>query len=449
MARTRLALPLLLTACALTTGVLAPAAEAKRGPCIPGQKKPTCRIWKAKVFTTADGDTFNAKIWENGHWTPRKDIRLLGVQAMELSNYSRAHGREGDCHAVAAAERLEELLQGPRVKRKIVRLAAFRKSSKTAGARGRLRRGVAYKEGGRWRDAATTLMREGHGLWDPNGKEWAWNNRLSKIAAKAGSKGIGVWDPAACGDGPFADVVLDMKVKWDANGRDGHNVNGEWVRITNTSTVSAISLQGWTMRDAYLRQYDFPRRFNFPRGAMLDPGQSLRVRVGKGSDTNNDLFWGEPDPIFENVKGGRRGVGDGAYLFDPEGDLRAFAQYPCELKCHEPLKNKVGIKVHRREPEYVQLTNTSNDAIDLWQYEIESVPYFYEFSRGTVLQPDQSIVVAVKRDPMRDKPFLKGWGLHEFIFGDKSDVMSLRNPVGAPFACATWGRGPRSKCPGV
>jgi hypothetical protein len=50
---------------------------------------------------------------------------------------------------------------------------------------------------------------------------------------------------------------------------------------------------------------------------------------------------------------------------------------------------------------------------------------------------------------MRDKPFLKGWGLHEFIFGDKSDVMSLRNPVGAPFACATWGRGPRSKCPGV
>jgi len=105
--------------------------------------------------------------------------------------------------------------------------------------------------------------------------------------------------------------------------------------------------------------------------------------------------------------------------------------------------------VHRREPEYVQLTNTSNGAIDLWQYEIESVPYFYEFSRGTVLQPDQSIVVAVKRDPMRDKPFLKGWGLHEFIFGDKSDVMSLRNPVGAPFACATWGRGPRSKCPGV
>src|SRR5688500_16360810 len=150
MARSLPLLPALLLTCTFTAGLLAPAAEAKRGPCIPGQKKPTCRIWKAKVFTTADGDTFNAKIWENGHWTPRKDIRLLGVQAMELSNYSRAHGREGDCHAVAAAERLEYLLQGARVKRRIVRLAAFRNSSKTAGARGRLRRGVAYKQGGSW-----------------------------------------------------------------------------------------------------------------------------------------------------------------------------------------------------------------------------------------------------------------------------------------------------------
>jgi len=449
MARIRLGLPLFLLACTLVVCVLAPAAEAKLGPCIPGQKKPTCHIWKAKVFTTADGDTFNAKIREGGHWSGRKDIRLLGVQAMELHDYSRAHGRKGDCHAVAAAERLEYLLQGPRVKRKIVRLAAFRKSSKTDGARGRLRRGVAYKQGGRWHDAATTLISEGHGLWDPNGQEWAWNNSLSKLAAEAAQQGIGVWDPSECGDGPSQDVVLDMKVKWDANGRDGHNVNGEWVRIINTSTTSTISLQGWSIRDAYLRSYSFPHRFNFPRGAMLGPGESLRVRVGKGNDSATDLFWGEPDPIFENVEGGRRSIGDGAYLYDPEGDLRAYAQYPCRLNCHEPLKNKVTIKAHRRAPEYIQVKNTSNNAVDLWQYEIESVPYFYEFSRGTVLQPGESLFVVVKRDPKRDKALVKGWGLHEYILGDKSDVVSLRNPTGAPFACATWGRGPRSKCPGV
>ena len=96
-----------------------------------------------------------------------------------------------------------------------------------------------------------------------------------------------------------------------------------------------------------------------------------------------------------------------------------------------------------------KLKNHSHDAIDLWQYEVESVPYFYEFSRGTVLQPGETLFVVVKRDPSRDNPFVKGWGLKEFILGDKSDVVSLRNPMGAPFACASWGHGPRSKCPGV
>ena len=446
MARIRLGLPLLLLL--LAWALFAPAAKAARGPCIPGQKKPSCQIWKAKVFTTADGDTFNAKIFEHGHWSARKDIRLLGVQAMELTDYSRAHGRKGNCHAVEAAERLEYLLQGPKVKRTIVRLAAFRASSKTAGARGRLRRGVAYKQGGGWHDAATTLISEGHGLWDPNGKEWAWNNTLSKAAAIAARKGIRIWDPDACSSGPAQDVAFGMKVKWDADGKDGHNVNGEWVRVHNLSSTSSISLQGWSMRDAYLRLYSFPHTFNFPAGAVLGPGQALRVHVGKGSDSPSDLFWGEPDPIFENVKGGKRAIGDGAYLFDPDGDLRAYAQYPCELDCADPVKGAVAFTAHPEAPESITVTNTSGGAIDLYQYEIESVPYFYEFDPGTVLQPSESITVFVTQAP-RNSQFVKSWGLPNYILGDKADVVSLRNPTGAPIACASWGGGSRARCPGV
>jgi endonuclease YncB( thermonuclease family) len=435
MARTRLALPLLLV-CLLAVGGLAPSAEAARGPCIPGTKKPKCQIWKAKVFTTADGDTFNAKIYEHGKWSKRRDIRLLGVQAMELSDYSRAHGRKGDCHAVAAAERFEDLLQGPKTKRRIVRLAAFKKSSKTVGARARLRRGVAYKKGGSWHDAATVLIREGHGLWDPNGKEWAWNSRLSKLAADAARRGIGIWDSDACGSGPQQEVGLNMKVKWDADGRDGKNVNGEWVRVTNTHPTTTISLQGWWIRDAYLRRYAFPTKFTFPSGAVLAPGASLRVHVGGGSDTPTDLFWGEPDPIFENVKAGPRGIGDGAYLFDPQGDLRSYAQYPCQLACSEPLRGKVTIDAHPEAPESITVANVSGETVNLYQYEIESVPYFYEFGPSAFLRPGQSVTIDVKRD----------WGLQAFILGDKSDVVSLRNPTGAPFACDAWGG---ARCPKV
>ena len=95
------------------------------------------------------------------------------------------------------------------------------------------------------------------------------------------------------------------------------------------------------------------------------------------------------------------------------------------------------------------MTNISSGPIDLYQYEIESVPYFYEFGPGTVLQPDESIQVVVERSSAFDTAFEKGWGLSDYILGDKSDVVSLRNPLGAPFACDSWGGGPRAHCPDV
>ena len=39
------------------------------------------------------------------------------------------------------------------------------------------------------------------------------------------------------------------------------------------------------------------------------------------------FFWGQRLPVFENVTGDGRGVGDGGYLFDPDGDVRAFEMY--------------------------------------------------------------------------------------------------------------------------
>jgi hypothetical protein len=95
------------------------------------------------------------------------------------------------------------------------------------------------------------------------------------------------------------------------------------------------------------------------------------------------------------------------------------------------------------------VTNTSSGPIDLYQYEIESVPYFYEFGPWAVLQPNESIQVVVKQSPALDTAFEKGWGLSDYILGDKSDVVSLRNPLGAPFACDSWGSGPRAHCPDV
>jgi micrococcal nuclease len=329
MRRTRLALPLLMLAGLAAAAV--PTAEARRGPCIPGTKGPTCRVKTGKVMAVADGDTVNARIWQNGHWSERRDIRLLGIQAMELTDYSRAHGRKGECHGVEAAERLEFLLQGRRVRRQKIRVASFRASSSTAGLRGRLRRGIAFRSHGRWHDAGAVLMREGHALWDPNGKEWAWNRRYAELAGVAAGEGSGIWDTDFCGAGPRPDALLGVNVNWDAPHSDGDHVNGEWVRIKNNHPLLDLSLHRWWVRDSALRRY------RLPRGAVVPAGGSIRVRIGRGTDTASTFFWGQLDPVFENVKRGRRGIGDGAYLFDPHGDMRAWRMYPCHGACAGPV----------------------------------------------------------------------------------------------------------------
>ena len=319
-----LALPLLAAFTALT-----PIAEARRAPCIPGLEK-KCRVWTAKIMAVADGDTINVRIRQDGRWSDRKDVRMLGIQAMELTDYSRAHGRRGECHSVRAAKRLEFLLQGRRVKRRRIRLAAFRASSRTAGRRGRLLRGVAYRRGGRWHDAGAELMREGHTLWDPHGKEWAWNRRYAKLAGRAALAGRNLWDTDFCGSGPAPAAQLALGLKWDAYRNDGKHVNGEWIRIRNKG-LAAVSVHRWWVRDSALRRY------RLPSTAVIPAGGSIRVRVGRGTDDAQNFFWGQLQPVFDNARRGRRAIGDGAYLFDPQGDLRAWRMYPCRTGCAGPL----------------------------------------------------------------------------------------------------------------
>ena len=427
--------PLGLTVLLSLAGLLAPAAEARRGPCVPGQKKPTCQIRTAKVKAVADGDTINAKIKETDGFSERTDIRLIGVQAMELTEYSRKKGRKGECHSIEATERLEDLVLG-----RTVRLSSRKASSEGKGTRRRLLRSVAFKQGGHWQDAGSLLVAEGHALWDPNGKEWAWNKTYAKLSQFAARSGDGIWDTEACGVGPALAAPLKVKVKWDAEGKDGRNVNGEFVRITNSDTVNAVSLAGWWVRDSFLRRY------TFPASAVVPAGGSIRLRVGKGSNNASTFFWRQSAPVFENAQAGNRGIGDGGYLFDPDGDLRSWQVYPCTVGCVEPLKGKVNMSANRETPESITLQNTSSGPIDLTEYEVESSPYFYEFAPGTSLPPGESMVIVIAGNSADDTEFVKNWGFKKFLLADKKDVVTLRNPLGAPVTCAAWGG---MRCPRV
>jgi micrococcal nuclease len=296
---------------AVTLLVAAPAAaEARTGPCLPDGGGPRCHLWVGKVVHVHDGDTIEVRA---GGRNLR--VRITGIQAMEQTVYSSyATRRRGECHAVAATDRLERLVRGSRG---IVRLAAQRRSSRSGH---RWRRSVAVRDGDGWRDVGRVLVAEGHALWLTNPDEWAWNAIYAEAAERAREQRLRLWHPDACGAGPSAEADLDVRVNWDADGVDVENPNGEWIRVVNRSDRE-VPLAGWWVRDSALRRY------RFPSWAKVGARDSVTVRVGRGNARGSVFHWGLGAPAFENPIGDGRNVGDGAYLFDPDGDLRASAMY--------------------------------------------------------------------------------------------------------------------------
>ena len=309
-----------LCAAAITLVCAAPAAGGMR-PCLEGSTV-RCHVFTGKVVSVGDGDTIDVDVAGDG--TGRAwHVRITGIQAMELSRYSStASMRRGACHSRDATRRMEGL-----VLRKRVRLLSQRRESYTAGPRHRARRAIQVRRRGRWIDPAAVLLREGHALWSPSGSEWAWNKRNHDLAQRAAARGLRLYDRSYCGRGPGGNRAIAMSLRWDADGADGLNISGEFARIKNVSGRT-LRLGGWRFRDSALRYY------RLPRGTRLEPGSVLRIHVGGGTANPGDLFWGLNEPIFENPKHDGHAAGDGAYLFDPDGDLRAWVIYPCG--CPQP-----------------------------------------------------------------------------------------------------------------
>ncbi|MGW0992932.1 lamin tail domain-containing protein [Streptomyces sp. NPDC002523] len=87
------------------------------------------------------------------------------------------------------------------------------------------------------------------------------------------------------------------RVWFDSPGRDtGSNtsLNAEWVQIRNTSG-SAISLNGWILKDASNHKYVFPN-------VKIGAGKYMKVRTGRGSDTSSDKYQGRRAYVWNNDK---------------------------------------------------------------------------------------------------------------------------------------------------
>jgi endonuclease YncB( thermonuclease family) len=421
-----------LVAAAVLLSVFAgPAAAQLRGqtvgPCGANAGSETCDLWRGKVTFIGDGDTLSVDVRGDGTKKPVR-VRVTGIDTMEQWYYTNnPDERTGECHANEATERLEHLVR--RAKGQVL-LAAQNPDSTS---RGRWKRAVSVRINGVWRDLGRIMLNEGHAVWVAGGGEWAWNYKYSVLAQRAKALGRGIWNPDFCSPGPFDSSKIKVWANPDPEQRSRSEVDGEWIRIKNLDPVNFLPVGGWWVRDSGYRRYVLPS------WTLIGPGGTLTVHVGHGANTATDVYWGLDKPIFDNARR-ERAKGDGAYLYDYEGDLRASMLYPCRYECSDPNQGalEIGARPKRRD-EYLTVRNVGPAPIDLEGYRVFTRPYSYAFGADSVINPGEELRLNVKGDPAADTRLEKNWGRERTILrnqGDKAEVSTFTN---VQLACTAWG----------
>jgi len=412
-------------------------AATRRAPCAEGAKQPRCIFTDARASFIADGDTIRVTLAGR-----TKTIRFTGINAMELTRYSKYPSRRrGACHGLEATAFVERAIKrsGGRV-----RLAAQRLSSRSNH---RLRRSVWVRQGGRWRDLSKLELQAGLALWLPNHIENAHNREYLVLAERAAAARKGLYDPAACGAGPDQDLPISVTVNWDADGNDAQDLNGEWIDIHNGGGRE-LPLGGWWVRDSWLRYgQDHVPGYRLPDATVVPAGRTLRVRVGCGAAGELEQHWCLRESAFENVTSGFGTMGDGAYLFDPQGDLRASQTYPCVVACSDPLAGRVRLGVQPRRDESIWVSNISGFPIDLGGHLVklhnagkpDQFVFGYPFRPGTVLQPGETLRIDPGGAPSDDTRLERHAGRGSFVLADGKGVVSLRTTDDLVTACEAWG----------
>src|SRR3954451_24730071 len=405
----------------------APAAIAKTGPCELGNaQSPTCTLVNGKVTFIGDGDTVSVRIDSQKTKDSPVRVRITGIQAMEEHFYTNdPAARVGECHANEATARLEYLVAQSKGR---VQLAA---QDETSHSHSRLRRQVRVLINGRWRDVGRLLIGEGQVLPESIRSEWALNARYSALAQKAAEQRIGIFNSYYCGPGPEEFAYLRTWVNSNPPGSD----RGEWAVVKNLDPVRAVAIGGWWLRDSGLRLYTFPPT------AAIAPGGTVTVHVGPGTDTATDFYWGLRHGVFDNTADDGRGRGDGSYLFDTEGDLRAWMTYPCRWHCADPAEHALALTGHPKSPEHIGIKNVSSAPVNLESYQLRSGAQQYAFPAGTILQAGDTLRLNVAGDPAEDTALVKNWGLEEPKLPNAGGNVRVSTFDSIPLACDEWGTG--------
>jgi Lamin Tail Domain len=151
-----------------------------------------------------------------------------------------------------------------------------------------------------------------------NKVEYLLNSSYPALAAQAVAEGRGLWNTDACVTGPSRNATLRVTVKWQGTATVSIDKQG----------ANPVNLAGWWVRDSSYHG-KLARGYTFPAGTVIPAGGTVVLHTGKGSNGGGHYYWGLNSDVrvFDNVTNAPNHMADGAYLFDPQGDLRAAQQY--------------------------------------------------------------------------------------------------------------------------
>ncbi|MFB7456086.1 MULTISPECIES: lamin tail domain-containing protein [unclassified Streptomyces] len=131
------------------------------------------------------------------------------------------------------------------------------------------------------------------------------------VAAAAGTVAVVGAAPAQAAE--YSSALKVKGVQYDAPGRDSNNcrtgnTKDEYLTIKNYSRTATVNLKGYVVKDAS------GNRFTFRANHHLEPGDYVKLRGGKGtdSDAKNVVYRQNCNFLWNNDK-------DTIYLLKPSG----------------------------------------------------------------------------------------------------------------------------------
>lgn len=234
-------------------------------------------------------------------------------------------------------------------------------------------------------------------------------------------------DTGADDDSPAAGLPTDTEpiaiadLSIDTPGGPRDNLETEFVALENVGN-GPVDLDGWRVEDRAGHTYVF-------HALVLEPGATVHLRTGSGTDSASERFWGRRMQLWNSD-------GDTVLVFDDGDDLVAEYTYPVRppdvregpLEVREVRAETEGPIWENLDQEFVVFVNEGGEPLDVsgWRVE-EQAGFRYEFPDGSVIWPGDEITLVTGIGT--DTETIYHWGYRRPIWNRRGDTVSVFDAV--------------------